>query len=97
MKKSAAEIASQWALRNVFHGVRLLRSGAVVLPCDEQAVPAQDRVRRDDTGNLLERLPADRLALDRQSSALGVSQPKTTSAELLSQDAVLLAEVVDDV
>jgi len=38
---------------------------------------------------------ADRLTPDRETAALGVSQPKTTSTELLSQDDVLLLQVLD--
>ena len=66
------------------------------LRCDQTAVPAQDRVRRDDGGDprLRSRRPSA-LALCCEPSALVVVQPEAFAAELLFEDAILLDQVVD--
>ncbi len=53
--------------------------------------------RSRQTIDLPERLPADRLALDCEAAALTIGKPETASAELLSQDPAVLAQVLDDV
>jgi hypothetical protein len=70
---------------------------AVVLLGDQLAVPAQDRVRRHDTGELFQRASADRSALRREPPPLAVGEAQATSTELLAKDTVLLLEVLDDV
>ena len=103
-----SSVAPAWALpchpddelSDVLGGPRTPRTPApatVVLPRDELPVPAQDRVWRDDAGNVFERLPADRLAPDGEAAAVGVGQSKTTSAELLSQDGVLLLQILNHI
>jgi hypothetical protein len=64
---------------------------AVVLAGDQLAVPAQDRVRRDQARKLAEPATTDDPALDRQASPLVVGEAQPPSAELLAEDAVLLA------
>ena len=68
----------------------------IVLLGDELSVPAKDRVGRDDAGDLPKGLSADGLALHHEASALVVGEAKAASSELLTEDAVLLHQVVDD-
>jgi len=58
-------------------------------------VPAQDRVRGDDRAQVLEHRPTEGLATDRRATALVVGEEDPLAAELLAEDAVLLAEVLD--
>ncbi|HEU4734680.1 MAG TPA: hypothetical protein VFT22_42610 [Kofleriaceae bacterium] len=69
---------------------------AVVLAGDQLAVPAQDRVGRDQDGELTEPATPDGPALDGQASPLVIGEPQAPPAELLAEDAVLLAQEVDD-
>ena len=70
--------------------------GAVVLLGHELPVPAEDRVRGNDVGELPEELASEDLALDREAASLIVVEPESSVFELLTQDAVLLLQVVDD-
>ena len=47
---------------------------AVVLPGNQPPVPAENRVRCDDAGDLRQHPPAEFLASHRESTALGVGQ-----------------------
>ena len=69
---------------------------AVAFAGDQLAVPAEDRVGRDEAGDLVEDLAAEDPAHHREAPALVIGQPKTASAHLLSEDSVLLHRVVDD-
>jgi len=105
--KSIAEMVAQWAPRNVLHDEfldllhhsRPARSAPflALIPfgCDELPMPGQDRVRGDDTGEVEERLSADRLSCDRQPATLFVGEPDSSVAQLLEEDAVLLSQIVD--
>ena len=66
---------------------------AVVLPGNQPPVPAENRVRRDDAGDLRQNPPAEFLASHRESAALGVGQAKWTWAKLLPEDPILLLSV----
>ena len=70
---------------------------AVVLPGNQPPVPAENRVRRDDAGDLCQNPPAEFLASHRESTALGVGQAKWTWAKLLPEDPILLPEIIDHV
>jgi hypothetical protein len=70
---------------------------AVVLLGDQPPVPAEDRVRGDDTGHLHQCAPAKSLAAHCESTALGVSEPKRSRTKLLAEDAILLSEIVDQI
>ena len=70
---------------------------AVVLPGNQPPVPAENRVRRDDAGDLRQNPPAEYLASHRESTALGVGQAKWTWAKLLPEDPILLPEILDHV
>ena len=69
---------------------------AVILPSDEVPMPTQDGVGRDDRADLGERFPAQSLCLRGQPSALIVVEPEPLASELLFQDPVFLAEILDD-
>jgi hypothetical protein len=69
---------------------------AVVLAGDQLAVPAQDRVGRDQAGELAQPATTDEPALYGQASPLVIGEPQAPPAELLAEDAVLLAQEVDD-
>ncbi len=60
-------------------------------------MPRQDRVWRDDRGNSLQNLSAERSPSGRESASLVISQAQSPTAgfELYFQDAVLFDQVVD--
>jgi hypothetical protein len=58
-------------------------------------MPAEDCVGCDDRGNLLQRSPAQNLALRRESTPLIVGQPEPSPAELFFEDPVLLAQLIN--
>jgi hypothetical protein len=70
---------------------------SVVLLGDQPPVPAENRVRSDDTGHLHQCAPAKSLATHRESTALGVCEPKWSGTTLLAEDAILLSEIVDQI
>ena len=70
-------------------------AAAGVLPGNQPPVPAENRVRRDDAGDLRQNPPAEYLASHRESTALGVGQAKWTWAKLLPEDPILLPEIID--
>ena len=70
---------------------------AVVLPGNQPPAPAENRVRRDDAGDLRQNPPAEFLASHRELTALGVGQAKWTWAKVLSEDPILLSEIIDHV
>ena len=71
--------------------------GAVVLPGDEGPVPPEQSIGRDERGDLPESLGSEDLRAISKSAALGVRKSELPRSHLLSQDAVLLLEVFDDV
>ncbi len=68
---------------------------------DQLPVPAQDRVRRDQSRILLQQPTSEELPLGRETAALviGESYASTTEllVELLAQDTVLLDQLRDDI
>ena len=76
---------------------RTSASATVVLLGDQLAVPAKDGVGRDDAGHLCQRTPSQLPSSNCESTALHVGQPQSSTAELLAQDTILRAEVVDEI
>ena len=72
-------------------------AAAVVLPGNQPPVPAENRVRRDDAGDLRQNPPAEFLASHRESTALGVGQAKRLRTKVLPEDPILLPEIIDHV
>lgn len=68
--------------------VRPLRS-------NQPPVPAHDRVGCDDRRELLEEAAAEQLALGSDATALVVREPQPLCAELLPENSVPFAQVVD--
>jgi hypothetical protein len=60
-------------------------------------VPRQQRVRRDDRGELPQQPSPQRPSLRGEPTALIVGEPQPPGAGLFAQDAVLFQEIVDDV
>ena len=70
---------------------------AVVLGRDELAVPGKQRFGSDDGCYLGQSTATKRLGANRESTTLIVGETKTMTAELLSEDAILFRQVVNDV
>ena len=70
---------------------------AVVLLGDQPPVPAENRVGSDDACHSSQRPLSESLASHGESAALGVGQPKRSTAELLAEDAILLSQIVDQI
>jgi hypothetical protein len=60
-------------------------------------MPAEDRFRSHDPGQLIEHLPPEDLAFDRQSAALVVVEQNPFLPELLPEYPVLRAKVCDGI
>ena len=56
-----------------------------------------DRVRGDDTGYLHQRASAELPAAHRESTALGVREPKRSRTKLFAEDAILFSEIVNHI
>ena len=69
---------------------------AVVLLGDEMPMPREQGVRAHDRFDLLEHAAPQALRLGGQPNALVVGEPETARTELLSKDAILGLEIVDD-
>jgi hypothetical protein len=69
---------------------------AVVLPGDELPMPGEQGLRAHDGFELLEHAAPQALRLGGQPNALVVGEPETARTELLSKDAILGLEIVDD-
>jgi hypothetical protein len=63
---------------------------------NELPVPTKDGVGRDERCDFGESASANGFASHGESSALSVGQAEPSAAELLLQDAILLAEILDD-
>ena len=70
---------------------------SVVFPGDQCPVPAEDRVRGDDTRDLRQDPPAEFLAAHGETTALGVSQAKRSRAQVFPEDPILLPEILDQI
>jgi hypothetical protein len=60
-------------------------------------MPAQESVRRHERLQIPEGLSTEGLGFRGQASTLGIGEPETARTELLSEDAILFLEIVDDV
>jgi len=67
------------------------------VPGNEFAMPAEDRIRSHDGGQLLEHLAPEDLAFDGQAPALVVVKEDSLLPELLSEDPILRYEVLNSV
>ena len=89
------------SLWRLWRSTRPTPCAAVVLLGQQPSVPAQDRVRRDDAGELLQQLASEELPLGREAAALFIGEADASTAELpvelLAQDAILLDQIRDDV
>ena len=59
-------------------------------------MPSENRVRGDDGRDFAEQATADLLALRSEPAALIIVEPKTAGTDLLPQDPILFAQVVED-
>jgi hypothetical protein len=69
---------------------------AIVFSSDELVVPAEQGVGRDDGGEPGEHAATEQLSANGEPPALIIGEADASAAELLAQDAILLAQVVDD-
>ena len=70
---------------------------AVVCLGDQSPVPAENRVRRDDAGDLHQDAPSELLAAHGASTALGIGPAKRPRAQVLPEDPILLPEIRDQI
>ena len=70
---------------------------AVVFRGDQPLVPPKDGVRGDDTGHPCQCPTTQSPATHRESTALGIREAKPSPTKLLSENAILLPEIVDQV
>ena len=70
---------------------------AVVCLGDQSPVPAENRVRRDDAGDLHQDAPSEFLAAHGESTALGIGPAKRPRAQVLPEDPILLPEIRDQI
>ena len=59
-------------------------------------MPAKYGVEGDDRDNLLQRPPAESLALRCEPPSLVISQAEAFTAEVLTEDSILLLQITDD-
>ena len=85
-------VLRQWRPSHVFP-----LPAVVPVPGNEFAMPAEDRIRSYDGGQLLEHLPPEDLAFDSQPPPLVVVKQDSVLSELLSENPILLYEVLDGV
>ena len=78
------------------HG-RLSALNGVVHQGKQSPVPAENRVRRDDAGDLHPDAPSELLAAHGESTALGIGQAKRPRAQVLPEDPILLPEIRDQI
>ena len=63
----------------------------------EDPLPAENRVRRDDAGDLHPDAPSKLLAAHGESTALGIGQAKRPRVQVLPEDPILLPEIRDQI
>ena len=68
-----------------------------MLDRDQLAMPAENRVRTKQGGDLEESFPADSLAPDREATPLIVGEPRALALVKFEEDSVLFDQVRDDV
>ena len=70
---------------------------SVVFPDDELSIPAEQRFRGDEGGDVTKAPAGKSAGFGRQQSSLGVCKPQTPWAQMFPQDAVFLPKVIDDI
>ena len=70
---------------------------AVVCLGDQSPILAENRVRRDDAGDLHPDAPAELLAAHGASTALGIGPVKRPRTQVLPEDPILLPEIRDQI
>ena len=70
---------------------------AIVFLGDQSPVPTQDRIRGDDARDLRQDPPAEFVTAHSESTTLGVRQAKRPRAQVVSEDPILLPEIVDQI
>ena len=86
----ADRVHDPWAARSA-------TAAAVVLPRDQLSMPAEEGIGRDQGVQVTAHPSPEALGLCGQAPALGVGEPETARTELLSADAILFLERVNDV
>src|SRR5664279_2838407 len=82
---------------DLFGGARSPRctmAGSIVLLGDQFAMPSQQRLWRNDRGNLRQKPMANPFRLGRQTSALAVVEPKPLPTKLCFEDPILFTKIV---
>ena len=86
----ADRVHAPWAARSA-------TAAAVVCPRDQLSMPAEEGIGRDQGVPVTASPSPEALGLCGPAPALGVGEPETARTELLSEDAILFLERVDDV
>ena len=79
------------------HPIQRATAAAVVCPRDQLSMPAEEGIGRDQGVPVTEYPSPEARGLCGQAPALGVGEPETARTELLSEDAILFLERVNDV
>jgi len=69
---------------------------AVVLLCDQTAMPGQQRLRSHNRAQLAQQVASEPLRLGSQPAALVVCEPQSLVAQLFPQDPILFSKIVDE-
>ena len=88
--RRADRVHAPWAARSA-------TAAAVVLPRDQLSMLAEEGIGRDQGVPVTEYPSPEALGLCGQAPALGVGEPETARTELLSEDAILFLERVNNV
>jgi len=67
----------------------------VILQRNQLPMPSQERLGRDNRGDLRQKLPAETFGLSGQSTAVVVIKPQSSLTNLFAKNPVLLAKVID--
>ena len=86
----ADRVHAPWAARSA-------TAAAVVFPRDQLSMPAEEGIGRDQGVPVTAYPSPEARGLCGQAPALGVGEPETARTELLSEDAILCLERVNDV
>ena len=86
----ADRVHDPWAARSA-------TAAAVVCPRDQLSMPAEEGIGRDQGVQVTAYPSPEARGLCGQAPALGVGEPETARTELLSEDAMLFLERVNDV
>ena len=89
-EEPADRVHAPWAARSA-------TAAAVVLPRDQLSIPVEEGIGRDQGVQVTAYPSPEARGLCGQAQALGVGEPETARTELLSADAMLFLERVNDV